>query len=72
MTNIYRSEALLSLVSSDGGGMYDLANKFCALSSLAGVSLRGEDFDKTTMGIDVLKSRTSFADLLINTLLWWI
>ena len=62
--NIYRAEALLSPVSADGGGMNGLANKFGGLASLAGVSLGGGGFDKTTMGIEVLKSRTFFADFV--------
>ena len=62
--NIYRAEALLSPVSADGGGMKGLANKFGGLASLAGVSLGGGGFDKTTMGIEVLKSRTFFADFV--------
>jgi uncharacterized protein involved in exopolysaccharide biosynthesis len=64
MPNIYRAEALLSPVSSDGGGMNGLANKFGGLASLTGVSLDGGGFDKTTMGIEVLKSRTFFADFV--------
>ena len=64
MPNIYRAEALLSPVSSDGGGMNGLKNKFGGLASLAGVSLGGGGFDKTTMGIEVLKSRTFFADFV--------
>jgi uncharacterized protein involved in exopolysaccharide biosynthesis len=64
MPNIYRAEALLSPVSSDGGGMNGLASKFGGLASLAGVSLGGGGFDKTTMGIEVLKSRTFFADFV--------
>jgi uncharacterized protein involved in exopolysaccharide biosynthesis len=64
MPNIYRAEALLSPVSTDGGGMNSLANKFGGLASLAGVSLGGGGFDKTTMGIQVLKSRTFFADFV--------
>ncbi|MFT6992183.1 MAG: hypothetical protein ACJASL_004181 [Paraglaciecola sp.] len=64
MPNIYRAEALLSPVSTDGGSMNGLANKFGGLASLAGVSLGGGGFDKTTMGIEVLKSRTFFADFV--------
>ena len=64
MPNIYRAEALLSPVSGDGGGMNGLASKFGGLASLAGVSLGGGGFDKTTMGIEVLKSRTFFADFV--------
>jgi uncharacterized protein involved in exopolysaccharide biosynthesis len=64
MPNIYRAEALLSPVSAAGGGMNGLANKFGGLASLAGVSLGDGGFDKTTMGIEVLKSRTFFADFV--------
>lgn len=64
MPNIYRAEALLSPVSSDGGGMNGLANKFGGLASLAGVSLGGGGSDKTSMGIEVIKSRTFFADFV--------
>lgn len=64
MPNIYRAEALLSPVSSDGGGMNGLASKFGGLASLAGVSLGDGGFDKTTMGIEVMKSRTFFAEFI--------
>lgn len=64
LPNIYRAEALLSPVSAENGGMNGLANKFGGLASLAGVSLGGGSFDKTTMGIEVLKSRAFFADFV--------
>lgn len=61
LPNIYKAEVLLSPVSSDGGGMGGLASKFGGLASLAGVSLGGGSADKTTLGIEVLKSRQFFA-----------
>ncbi|MCP3429109.1 Wzz/FepE/Etk N-terminal domain-containing protein [Opacimonas viscosa] len=64
MPNIYRSEALLAPVGADGGGMSGLASKFGGLASLAGVSLPGGGGDKTTMGIEVLKSRAFFAEFV--------
>ena len=64
MPNIYRSEALLAPVSADGGGMGGLASKFGGLASLAGVSLPGGGGDKTTMGIEVIKSRAFFAEFV--------
>jgi len=64
MPNIYRAEALLSPASTDGSGMNGLASKFGGLASLAGVSLGGGGFDKTTMGIEVLKSRAFFANFV--------
>jgi uncharacterized protein involved in exopolysaccharide biosynthesis len=62
LPNIYKAEALLSPVSSDGGGMGGLASKFGGLASLAGVSLGGGGSgDKTTLGIEVMQSRQFFA-----------
>ena len=66
MPNIYRSEALLAPVGADGGGMGGLASKFGGLASLAGVSLPGGGGDKTTMGIEVIKSRAFFAEFVIK------
>jgi len=64
MPNIYRSEALLAPVGADGGGMSGLASKFGGLASLAGVSIPGGGGDKTTMGIEVIKSRAFFTDFV--------
>jgi uncharacterized protein involved in exopolysaccharide biosynthesis len=65
MPNIYRSEALLAPVSSESGGLGGLASKFGGLASLAGVSLPGgSGGDKTTMGLEVMKSRQFFADVM--------
>lgn len=65
MPNIYRSQALLAPVSSDSGGLGGLASKFGGLASLAGVSLPGgSGGDKTTMGLEVIKSRQFFATLI--------
>ena len=62
--NIYKAEALLSPVSNDGGGIGGLASQFGGLASLAGVSLGGGSADKTTMGIEVLKSRQFFSQFM--------
>lgn len=65
MPNIYRSEALLAPVSAESGGLGNLASKFGGLASLAGVSLPGGGGgDKTTTGLEVLKSRVFFADFM--------
>ena len=62
LPNIYKAEALLSPVSSDGSGIGGLASKFGGLASLAGVSLGGGGSgDKTTLGIEVMQSRQFFA-----------
>jgi LPS O-antigen subunit length determinant protein (WzzB/FepE family) len=67
MPNIYRSEALLAPVTSESGGLSGLASKFGGLASLAGVSLPGGGGgDKTTTGIEVLKSRAFFAQFMQN------
>ena len=62
--NTYRSEALLAPVSSDTDGLGGLASQFGGLASLAGVSLPGGSDDKITMGLEVLKSRKFFANLI--------
>lgn len=63
MPNIYRSEAVLAPVSSDKGGLAGMASKLGGLASLAGVSLGGAGgADKTSLGLEVLKSRKFFAD----------
>lgn len=65
MPNIYRSEVLLAPVSSDSSGLGGLASKFGGLASLAGVSLPGGGGgDKTTTGLEVLKSRAFFAEFI--------
>ena len=62
LPNIYKAEALVCPVSSDGSGMGGLASKFGGLASLAGVSLGGGGSgDKTTLGIEVMQSRQFFA-----------
>ena len=63
--DIYKAQALLSPVSSEGGGIGGLASKFGGLASLAGVSLGGSA-DKTTMGIEVLQSRQFFAKFMAD------
>ncbi|MEY3017671.1 MAG: hypothetical protein RL336_806 [Pseudomonadota bacterium] len=57
MTNIYRSEALL-MPASGGDNMGSLASKYGGLASLAGISLGGGGAgDKTTLAMEVMKSR---------------
>ena len=65
MPNIYRSEALLAPVSSESGGLGGLASQFGGLASLAGVSLPGGGGgDKTTLGLEVIKSRQFFSTFM--------
>ncbi|MDP5460131.1 Wzz/FepE/Etk N-terminal domain-containing protein [Alishewanella sp. SMS8] len=55
LPNIYKSEALLSPVSQDGG--LSIPGQLGGLAALAGVNLGGGANDKTTLAIEVLKSR---------------
>lgn len=55
LPNIYRSEALLAPVVEDSS--MRLPGQLGGLAALAGVNLRGGGNDKTTLAIEVLKSR---------------
>jgi len=58
LPNIYKSEALLApSEESSGGGLARMAGSLGGLASLAGVNLGGGPSDKTTIAIEVLKSR---------------
>lgn len=58
LPNIYRSEVLLAPAEENsGGGLAGMAGKLGGLASLAGVQLGGGGSDKTTLAIEVLKSR---------------
>ncbi len=57
LPNIYRSETLLAPAEENsGGGLNGLAGQFGGLAGLAGVSLGGGS-NKTSLAIEVLKSR---------------
>lgn len=60
MPNIYRSEALVSPVNAENGGLGGLASKYGALAGLAGISLPSGGSDKTTLGLEIMKSRQFF------------
>lgn len=58
LPNIYKSEALLvPAEENSGGGLSALAGSFGGLASLAGVNVGSGQADKTTLAIEVLKSR---------------
>ncbi|GAA4876961.1 Wzz/FepE/Etk N-terminal domain-containing protein [Ferrimonas pelagia] len=59
LPNIYKSEALLAPAHTESsGGMGALAGQFGGLASLAGINLSGGGgIDKTTMAMEVMKSR---------------
>lgn len=55
LPNIYKSEALLAPVNAEAG--LNLPGQLGGLAALAGVNLGGGSGDKTTLAIEVLKSR---------------
>jgi len=58
LPNVYRSEALLAPVNQEqGGGMGGLAGQFGGLASLAGINLGSGSIDRTTLALEVMKSR---------------
>ncbi|SMF37009.1 LPS O-antigen chain length determinant protein, WzzB/FepE family [Alteromonadaceae bacterium Bs31] len=58
LPNIYKSEALLAPAEENsGGGLSGMAGSLGGLASLAGVNLGGGGADKTTIAIEILKSR---------------
>lgn len=58
LPNIYRSEALLAPASeSEQASLTRLAGQFGGLAGLAGVSLGGASLDKTTLSLEIVKSR---------------
>lgn len=65
--NIYKATTLLSPASDQGGasGLAKMAGQFGGLASLAGINLGGGGTDKTSLALEVLKSRVfleSFID----------
>jgi len=64
--NVYKASVLLSPASSEGsGGLGAIGSQLGGLASLAGVSLGGGGTDKTTLAIEILKSR-AFLERYIN------
>ncbi len=65
LPNIYKSEALLAPAEeSQGGGLAALAGQFGGLASLAGVNLGGGSADKTTIALELLKSRSFIGEFV--------
>jgi len=64
--NIYKAQVVLAPADeSSGGGLSAMANQFSGLASLAGVNLGKGTADKTTLALEVLKSRI-FINTFIN------
>ena len=58
LPNIYKSEATLAPTEeASGGGLSQMAGQLGGLASLAGVNLGGGNTDKTTIALEILKSR---------------
>lgn len=66
MPNMYRSEIVLAPASSESsGGISALAGQFGGLAGLAGIDLGGSGgVDKTTLTLEVMKSRAFIADFI--------
>lgn len=58
--NIYRASAILAPASSEGGagGLAALAGQFGGLASMAGLNLGGGGTDKTTLALEIIRSRS--------------
>lgn len=58
LPDIYKSEATLAPTEeASGGGLSQMAGQLGGLASLAGVNLGGKNADKTTIALEILKSR---------------
>lgn len=58
LPNIYKSEVTLAPTEeASGGGLSQMAGQLSGLASLAGVNLGGNSTDKTTIALEILKSR---------------
>lgn len=58
LPNIYKSEVTLAPTEeASGGGLSQMAGQLGGLASLAGVNLGGKNADKTTIALEILKSR---------------
>lgn len=65
LPNIYRAEALLAPAQEEGaGGLSSLASQYGGLATLAGIDLGKRPVEKTTLGIEVLKSRKFIAEFV--------
>ncbi|RUO76945.1 Wzz/FepE/Etk N-terminal domain-containing protein [Idiomarina seosinensis] len=65
LPNIYQSEATLAPTEeASGGGLSGMAGQLGGLASLAGVNIGKSGTDKTTMAIEVLKSRSFLTDFV--------
>lgn len=68
LANTYKASALLSPAqsSSGAGGLGALAGQFGGLASMAGLSLGGQEQDKTGLALEILKSRAFTESFIKN------
>jgi len=65
LPNIYRAEALLAPNDPEGsGGLSALAAQYGGLASLAGINIASGSTDKTTLGLEILKSRRFISEFI--------
>jgi uncharacterized protein involved in exopolysaccharide biosynthesis len=57
LPNIYKSEALLAPAEEQSGGLGGMASQLGGLASLAGVNLGAGKSDKTSLALEIMKSR---------------
>jgi len=64
--DVYKASVLLSPIASEGGGgLAGISGQFGGLASLAGINLGGSGGDKTTLALEIIKSR-SFIEKFIK------
>lgn len=65
--NIYKASIILAPSSNEGGagGLSALAGQFGGLASMAGINLAGGESDKTSLALEIIKSR-SFIERFIT------
>ena len=66
LPNIYTSDAKLVSVSSDESSLNNISKQLGGLASFAGVSLGSGQADKSTLGLEVLRSRQFFNKLITD------
>lgn len=65
--DIYKASILLAPASSEkGGGLAGIAGQFGGLASLAGINIGGSGGDKTTLALEVIKSRSFIEKFIIK------
>ncbi len=65
LPNIYRSETIVApSEESKGGGLANISSQFGGLASLAGINLGASGVDRTTIALEILKSRAFITKLV--------